>query len=417
MLEPIYVWLGLVRVRVRAPCLVDEQQTERQAERRAERSRWYGEPPGEQQAQQQQQQQQREDTRSTTRHANGAQQGTPEAPPGSASQSDSAGQAQDLPASTASIPQIRRSKRSIDDISDSEGSGSARRIRPDASVPRSSNLRNRHDLGCHLPWLVGLGLAAWEEAQSGKENSRDGAGPTSPHGASQFELPHRPPKRLRSSRSSGPQSPTGSSPAGERECSIEEGSRLLACPFYRHDPARHHGCVGDPTLGDADAVRYHVLARHRNPLRCPICYVEFERHADRDRHVVSRACKPPPEPPADLQVGVSASQAAELAVQGGRGAGVRMDPATSWDNIWDVLFPGQEKPADSQFVAEGIETNAARLRIFWSAKGRGLVTSALEGKGALEVVGLRLDTPLEALFASVLDGMLASLQQKEQGGE
>ncbi|KAL8407071.1 hypothetical protein RB596_009625 [Gaeumannomyces avenae] len=409
MLEPIYVWLGLVRVRVRAPCLADEQQTERQAER----SRWYGESPGEQQAQQQ-----REDTRCTTRHANETQQGTPEAPPWSASQSDSAGQAQDLPASTASIPQIRRSKRSIDDISDSEGGGSERRIRFDASVPRPSNLRNRHGLGCHLPWLVGLGLAAWEEAQSGKENSRDGAGPASPHGTSQFELPHRPSKRLRSSRgsSSSPQSSTGSSPAGERECSIEEASRLLACPFYRHDPARHHGCVGDPTLGDADAVRYHVLVRHRSPLRCPICYVEFERHADRDRHVVSRACKPPPEPPADLQGGVSASQAAELAVQGGRGAGVRADPATSWDNIWDVLFPGREKPAESQFVAEGIETNAARLRMFWRDKGRGLVTGALQGKGALEA-GLRLDASLEALFASVLDGMLASLQQKEQGGE
>ncbi|EJT70308.1 hypothetical protein GGTG_12480 [Gaeumannomyces tritici R3-111a-1] len=318
MLEPIYVWLGLVRVRVRAPCLADEQQTERQAERQAERSRWYGESPGEQQAQQQQ----REDTRSTTRHSNGAQQGTAEAPLWSASQSDSAGRTQDFPASTASIPQIRRSKRSIDDISDSEGGGSERRIRFDASVPGPSNLRNRHGLGCHLPWLVGLGLAAWEEAQSGKENSRDGAGPTSPPGTSQFELPHRPSKRLRSSRGSSPQSSTGSSPASERECSIEEASRLLACPFYRHDPARHHGCVGDPTLSDADAVR----------------------------HVVSRACKPPPEPPADLQVGVSASQAAELAVQGGRGAGVRVDPATSWDNIWDVLFPGREKPAESQFA-------------------------------------------------------------------
>ncbi|KLU86882.1 hypothetical protein MAPG_05889 [Magnaporthiopsis poae ATCC 64411] len=181
-------------------------------------------------------------------------------------------------------PQSRPSKRKIDDISDSGERGSDRPTRPSPTTPRPPG-------GPEVGWLVSVSLAAWARDKSGEEGSKSGEGASSSEGApaSPVELPHRPHKRL------------------------------------RHDPVRHRSCMGLSELTGPDAVRYHVLSRHRKPLHCPRCYAVFVKHADRDRHIVHRACGPGREPRADVLAGVSAAQAVELARMrrqpGGSGSG------------------------------------------------------------------------------------------------
>ena len=199
------------------------------------------------------------------------------------------------------------------------------------------------------------------------------------------------------------------------------GHKLLACPFYRFDPKRHHACLWEAELPNIWAVKQHVVVSHRPPDYCPVCYQRFDNSVDRDQHIVARSCNKK-EAPADLFTGMLEDRADKLL----RGRGKRAKAGTvrqrsaspnkdeEWFRIWKILFPEAPRP-DSTYLSTPVELQASALRSFWEMAGHQLVAGVVEERGILRREELKEEADLAALSTSVLEGMMEKFKTGYQG--
>jgi hypothetical protein len=120
--------------------------------------------------------------------------------------------------------------------------------------------------------------------------------------------------------------------------SADERNRvILACPFYKRDPARYRSCRRF-FLTKISYVKQHILRSHRMPPHCQICNSLFQTDEQQLEHVRSQSCDRQPYNPPE---GVTQAQIALL-----RG---RVDQKKSlegqWYEIYDILFPGAQRPS------------------------------------------------------------------------
>jgi hypothetical protein len=211
---------------------------------------------------------------------------------------------------------------------------------------------------------------------------------------------------------------------------------LMACPFYRFDPARHGKCLWELDLHHARSVTQHVIVDHRLPPYCPVCYLVFDRATGRDIHIVSRSCTKSESPMPQALQGVSESQVKEISRpeaekkrrnarkmswsegrKRGRGTKQRSSKAMEqsvratdheaeqWFDVWDILFPCSPRP-ESSYLSAPEEREVVSIRRFWRRDGPEMVAKVLEGHGMLRWEDLDEEAALATLHASVLEGML-----------
>ncbi|KAK3332627.1 hypothetical protein B0T19DRAFT_473480 [Cercophora scortea] len=146
-------------------------------------------------------------------------------------------------------------------------------------------------------------------------------------------------------------------------------SRLLACPFWKHDPAKHRGCFRIK-LDKISRVKQHLARKHAPGLYCEFCLAVF---ADRDSHghqahvqarsCAYRACELP---------GMTHQQQRELSRKSNRHASEQ----DQWFAIWDVIFPDRSRPA-SAYMDPDLSEDLCHFREFAELHGPGILAAEL----------------------------------------
>ncbi|KAK7974533.1 hypothetical protein PG989_016381 [Apiospora arundinis] len=141
--------------------------------------------------------------------------------------------------------------------------------------------------------------------------------------------------------------------------SSQKTGPLWACPYFIFalifGELCPDACHGFSRIGD---VRQHIDRRHRQPPHCPSCGRTYAARQKREleAHINQRRCTPVPfELP-----GVTDDQWDEIRARG-RAAPHTVNGGDSerWFQIWDVLFPGVERPP-SPFMNGSILTMRSR---------------------------------------------------------
>ncbi|KAK8063203.1 hypothetical protein PG996_007855 [Apiospora saccharicola] len=114
----------------------------------------------------------------------------------------------------------------------------------------------------------------------------------------------------------------------------------LACPFYKDNTYKHVDCLCYSNFKELKYLKLHLDRCHLWPdYYCPSCLEKFEDPGQRDEHIVARECPQRKLP----YSGVSHDQQGKIK----QITSVRRSGKTDkdkWYEIWDVLFPGKERP-------------------------------------------------------------------------
>ncbi|KAH9238562.1 hypothetical protein K456DRAFT_1178644 [Colletotrichum gloeosporioides 23] len=151
-------------------------------------------------------------------------------------------------------------------------------------------------------------------------------------------------KRVRQTRSRYHPIPEGGETASRESNNPGKGkedARRFACPFAKRNALHHLGCLFRDQV-DPRYVKIHLGRDHRAPIHCPTCYEIFDFQENLNNHIIARQCDGDEgsESPY-IEEFVSEDQMTGLAAI--RGGGSNED---RWFRIWDVLFPGEERPSD-----------------------------------------------------------------------
>lgn len=125
----------------------------------------------------------------------------------------------------------------------------------------------------------------------------------------------------------------------------------LACPFKAHDSTETVECAG---FSDWKSLREHLVMRKHKPTpHCPTCGMLFHGPTgaeERDTHIQAANCEPSISS-ASSQAVVTGDQERQIRQLQTRGMEPERANVHRWYEIWDILFPGEERPA-SPFLSE-----------------------------------------------------------------
>lgn len=131
-------------------------------------------------------------------------------------------------------------------------------------------------------------------------------------------------------------------------------NQLLACPFSKLDGNRYHGCLKFELRRVKD-VKQHISRKHSTPeFYCPRCWHTFPDRVRRDEHVRVASCEMKPAPPFE---GISDQQREQLKRTVNRGA----TTVQQWYDVWDILFPGKDRPS-SIYLGNFMEETLGYIR-------------------------------------------------------
>lgn len=113
---------------------------------------------------------------------------------------------------------------------------------------------------------------------------------------------------------------------------------MLACPFWKLDGNRHFGCLKFELRRPKD-MKQHISRKHLSPeFYCARCWHTFPDRGKQDEHARTAFCAIQPKPTFQ---GISDEQKDLLRRSGNRGA----TPEQQWYDVWDILFPGKQRPS------------------------------------------------------------------------
>jgi hypothetical protein len=116
--------------------------------------------------------------------------------------------------------------------------------------------------------------------------------------------------------------------------------RILACPFWKAHPSRHRSCF-TKVLSRIRDVKQHLTRIHNPEFYCDRCSTIFPDQQARHRHISHPAglfCTP------SLQLdGISHHQKTQLS----RKSNSKLSEEQQWFALWEIVFPGCERPASA----------------------------------------------------------------------
>ena len=169
--------------------------------------------------------------------------------------------------------------------------------------------------------------------------------------------------------------------------------RLFMCHFFARDNLKYwsyHGCkTGFP---EVHRIKAHIYKSHLRPrFYCPRCCKIFTDSSTRDGHIRDISSDPCEAKPGIILDGITDAQEALLRKKTKRKSSATDSETEKWNEIWHVIFPGEEPP--SPFFGETVtsmQNNSKELSEFcayWPANyeevARPIVRVRLENK-ALE---------------------------------
>ena len=129
-----------------------------------------------------------------------------------------------------------------------------------------------------------------------------------------------------------------SQPSRPRRLRTEDRPRvILACPFYKWNPARYRNCRRI-LLTKISYVKQHILRAHRMPPHCQICNALFQTDEQLRHHIRSMTCTRRPYSPPD---GVTEDQIFQLRSR----VNQKNSLEGQWYEVYDIIFPNAQRPA------------------------------------------------------------------------
>ncbi|KAK1545802.1 hypothetical protein CPAR01_03304 [Colletotrichum paranaense] len=135
--------------------------------------------------------------------------------------------------------------------------------------------------------------------------------------------------------------------------------RLFACHFYAHDTVAHE-CCRHYKFDEVRDIRRHLTeegrGNHRQPIHCVICFSLFTTFAERSAHIRSQTCRP-----GVCDFDASGLNEDQIASIRGLKKSRSDDQKEFWFKIWDIIFPGEQRPASP--YSEDVDELATRRRV------------------------------------------------------
>ncbi|KAK3319774.1 hypothetical protein B0T19DRAFT_445571 [Cercophora scortea] len=186
----------------------------------------------------------------------------------------------------------------------------------------------------------------------------------------------------------------------------------FACPLFLHDPQKHRDrrCLSYPDLLSPIQVRQHLWESHRRPHHCPICLDIFSTAADCNSHIRSFSCAPQTTPEHEVE-GIHEDTMEQIARWRPHNPET-MSEEEQWFSLWDIVFPGEERPVGIRLSEKTEAVRVARIaRDYWMENGRGVVLEFLESRGAVKESfdGTGGKDDLEVLAAAVSEKVIGEL--------
>ncbi|KAK4167488.1 hypothetical protein QBC43DRAFT_285924 [Cladorrhinum sp. PSN259] len=140
-------------------------------------------------------------------------------------------------------------------------------------------------------------------------------------------------------------------------------ARMLACPFTKFDKTLYRSCRFMTFRQNAD-LRVHFKRCHLQPTFCSICKTTFDGPDGRkllDNHIQLQACQPSYEedPP-----GITREQCDMMGLSKQRESRsvTPEERVQGWYNMWDILFPGVQRPASIYHENSELSERVAEAR-------------------------------------------------------
>ncbi|KAF6817944.1 hypothetical protein CSOJ01_02081 [Colletotrichum sojae] len=147
--------------------------------------------------------------------------------------------------------------------------------------------------------------------------------------------------------------------------------RHLACPFWKRDPENHRHCY-KKVLSRVKYVKQHLYRFHEAPISCACCGAEFPDERLRDEHVRARRCLVVERRGPFFSGGLTRAQRLEVS----RRANPKESEEEQWFAIWDVIFPGEPRPASAYVDAE-MSQDLCAYREFHAREGADILLAYL----------------------------------------
>ncbi|KAF4340716.1 hypothetical protein FBEOM_5375 [Fusarium beomiforme] len=168
----------------------------------------------------------------------------------------------------------------------------------------------------------------------------------------------------------------------------------LACPFYTHEPEKHHQCLIKDDLYSIEAVIQHLFRNHSRPLYCPICRQTFDTLIDRDNHGLENSCERNSQKPLE---GLTEGQKVRLI----KSDKYYLGEIHRWRRIWSIAFPDSEQPV-SPYLDRGVGLNISMVRDFWNVDGQHFAFGWLKRQGIHSDQDMACQKALEGLMDWVI---------------
>lgn len=248
-----------------------------------------------------------------------------------------------------------------------------------SEISEGDTLSETHPFRRHVPTICKAGLDEFwglVTTAGNPETSNAGKGPSFTSSGHSSETPGWPgnSRKRRVCQDSNDQEDQEGQPNGKKprlqEASNEDGP-TLACPFYKHNPAKHSNCLHFRLKRIKD-VKQHLQRKHKQPHYCPICGLQFGTQASLQVHTRSRSCE---DVIYTVPEGVSEDQRAKLGDRVAR----TQTLSEQWYTIWDIVFPETLRP-ESPLVESPIHEVLSHFREFWEERGQELISEHLHSR-------------------------------------
>jgi len=143
----------------------------------------------------------------------------------------------------------------------------------------------------------------------------------------------------------------------EKRLKIETSKRAYACPFVKRDPFGHQECLG-LKLGKFSYVKQHLLRSHCAETCCPRCgqkfpgensTTEYNKHLNQDNICERRIISPDGKMSSDVRDKVMDERRRKH--ENGR----KLDDEERWHRVYQILFPGAERPQSPYAETPAVE--------------------------------------------------------------
>ena len=166
--------------------------------------------------------------------------------------------------------------------------------------------------------------------------------------------------------------------SSKKRAKVDSKELTFACPFLKKDLRRYGSCCSYQLRRIRD-VKQHLGRKHSLPPYCPICYMEFADEDERDDHVRVRTCNEESRATQKPE-GMTDAQKRQL----GKKSLPSQTSSEQWFAIFDILFPGQERPQSPYMNMDRSMLRAAiAYQEFLEERGADLLADFLARQGVL----------------------------------